>query len=190
VAAVLLCTLRGTPTLYYGDEIGMCDVPIAADQVRDPFEKNVPGMGLGRDPERTPMQWSPGVHAGFSTAPPWLPLAPDFRRVNVESQRLDPASMLSLYRALLALRRERPALSIGSYQALEVKPPLLGYVRSHGSERIAVLLNLSSVPQHSSVPGVLPSAPILLSTHPSRTGTALGQELLPDEAVLVRCSPR
>jgi len=66
VAAVLLLTLRGTPTLYYGDEIGMRDVPIPPDRVQDPFEKNVPGLGLGRDPERTPMQWSAAPHAGFS----------------------------------------------------------------------------------------------------------------------------
>jgi alpha-glucosidase len=185
VAAVLLCTLRGTPTIYYGDEIGMRDVPISADQVRDPFEKNVPGMGLGRDPERTPMQWSAAPHAGFSTAPPWLPLAADFASVNVEAQRLDPASMLTLYRALLARRREQPALSIGSYQALQLQSPLLGYVRAHGSDRILVLLNLSSAPQPLVVPGVLPSATIQLSTYPSRTAGALGRELLPDEAVLV-----
>ncbi|HKO93865.1 MAG TPA: alpha-amylase family glycosyl hydrolase [Polyangiaceae bacterium] len=189
VAAVLLCTLRGTPTMYYGDELGMCDVPIAADQVRDPFEKNVPGMGLGRDPERTPMQWSPAAHAGFSTATPWLPLAADFQRVNVEVQSRDPASMLSLYRDLLALRRARQALSIGSYQALTVQAPLLGYVRAHGSERIAVLLNLSATPQPLLVPEVPPSARLLLSTHPQRTGGSLGPELLPDEAVLVPLPP-
>jgi alpha-glucosidase len=65
VAAMLLLTLRGTPTLYYGDEIGMRDVPIAPDRIQDPFEKNVPGRGLGRDPERTPMQWNASPNAGF-----------------------------------------------------------------------------------------------------------------------------
>ena len=67
VAAMLLLTLRGTPTLYYGDEIGMHQVAIAPDQVRDPFEKNVPGIGVGRDGCRTPMQWDATTHAGFST---------------------------------------------------------------------------------------------------------------------------
>ncbi len=67
VAAMLLLTLRGTPTLYYGDEIGMHQVAIAPDQVRDPFEKNVPGIGVGRDGCRTPMQWDAGPIAGFST---------------------------------------------------------------------------------------------------------------------------
>jgi len=86
VAAMLLLTLRGTPTLYYGDEIGMEDVPISATQVRDPYEKNVPGLGLGRDPERTPMQWDASPHAGFSRADPWLPVGTSYRSVNVAAQ--------------------------------------------------------------------------------------------------------
>ena len=78
VAAMLLLTLRGTPTLYYGDEIGMQDVPIPPERVQDPFEKNVPGIGLGRDPERTPMQWNAAPNAGFTDGTPWLPLADDY----------------------------------------------------------------------------------------------------------------
>src|SRR3954470_23616577 len=66
VAAMLLFTLRGTPTLYYGDELGMHDVDIPPERVQDPFERNVPGRGLGRDPQRTPMQWNAQPHAGFS----------------------------------------------------------------------------------------------------------------------------
>src|SRR6185503_14487766 len=104
VAAMMLLTLRGTPTLYYGDEIGMRDVPIPAERVRDPFEKNVPGLGLGRDPERTPMQWDGSGGAGFTTGEPWLPLADDVAAVNVEMQRDDTRSLLALYRRLLALR--------------------------------------------------------------------------------------
>lgn len=82
VAAMLLLTLRGTPTMYYGDEIGMRDVSIPPHRVRDPFEKNVPGLGLGRDPVRTPMQWTDGEFAGFSTAEPWLPLGELLLRAN------------------------------------------------------------------------------------------------------------
>ena len=84
VAAMLLLTLRGTPTLYQGDEIGMRDVSIPPNRVQDPWEKNVPGLGLGRDPERTPMQWSDAEHAGFSSVDPWLPVSTDFATVNVE----------------------------------------------------------------------------------------------------------
>ncbi len=184
VAAVLLCTLRGTPTLYYGDEIGMRDVPIAPEQVHDPFEKNVPGLGLGRDPERTPMQWSDDPHAGFSSTAPWLPLASDYRQVNVERQRTDPASMFSLYRALLALRRAEPALAIGAYTPLDVAPPLLGYLRTHGDRRFGVLLNTSAKALRGSVPPALRSQTIVISTHAGRAGGALGSDLAPDEGVV------
>ena len=121
VAAMLLLTLRGTPTIYQGEEIGMTDVPIPPERVQDPWERNVPGLGLGRDPVRTPMQWDAGPNAGFARAgaEPWLPLAPDHRERNVAAQDADPRSMLSLYRALLALRRAEPALSVGSYLPVE-----------------------------------------------------------------------
>ena len=96
VAAMLLLTLRGTPTMYYGDEIGMVNVPIPAARVQDPFEKNVPGMGLGRDPCRTPMQWDRSPHAGFSAAEPWLPVADDYEAVNVSGRTRRPAVLLHL----------------------------------------------------------------------------------------------
>jgi alpha-glucosidase len=184
VAALLLCTLRGTPTLYYGDEIGMRDVPIAPDQVHDPFEKNVPGLGLGRDPERTPMQWSAEPQAGFSSTTPWLPIAADYAVVNVRRQEQDPSSLLSLYRSVLSLRRSEPALSIGSYAVLDVPAPLLGYVRAHAQRRIGVLLNLGPNAQPGGVPQALRSDRILLSTHPGRAGKALGSDLGPDEGVV------
>ena len=94
---MLLLTLRGTPTLYCGDEIGMRQVAIAPDQVRDPFEKNVPGIGVGRDGCRTPMQWNATAGAGFSTAAPWLPLADDYSSENVANLDFDASSILSLY---------------------------------------------------------------------------------------------
>jgi alpha-glucosidase len=184
VAAVLLCTLRGTPTLYYGDELGMLDVPIPPAAVQDPYEKNVPGLGLGRDPERTPMQWSAERHAGFSSALPWLPLAADFATRNVHVQRQDPDSLLLLYRELLSLRRARPALSIGAYGSLGTPSGVLGYVRSHGSSRVAVLLNLGGTPQPVSAQE-LSRATVLLSTRPQRAGTLCGTQLEPDEAVVL-----
>src|ERR671916_1410933 len=100
VAAMLLLTLRGTPTIYYGDEICMHDVEIPPERVQDPFEKNVPGRGLGRDPARTPMQWDTGPNAGFcpQNAEPWLPVANDYRTSNVASERAVQRSMLALHR--------------------------------------------------------------------------------------------
>jgi alpha-glucosidase len=134
VAAMLLLTLRGTPTLYYGDEIGMRDVPIPADEARDPQELGMPGRNLGRDPGRTPMPWNAGPGAGFTAGKPWLRLDRDYARVNVEAQQGDPDSLLALHRRLLELRARSPALSVGAYRPVRVDPPLLAYVRELAAE--------------------------------------------------------
>jgi alpha-glucosidase len=169
VAAMLLLTLRGTPTMYYGDELGMQNVAIAPDRVQDPLEKNVPGKGLGRDPCRTPMQWDESTFAGFSTVEPWLPLAPDHAIANVRRETEDPDSLLSLYRRLLGLRREHSALNQGSYQALPAAGNLLLYARQSPLERLVVALNLGSTATTFSLPSAGP-ARLLLSTLPARTG--------------------
>lgn len=123
IAAMLLLTLRGTPTLYYGEEIGMRQAAIAAEQVRDPFEKNVPGLGQGRDGCHTPMQWDARRFAGFSASQPWLPPAEDFASTNVARERADPSLLLNLYRRLIALRRARPALTRGAYRPIRRREP-------------------------------------------------------------------
>jgi alpha-glucosidase len=143
VAAMLLLTLRGTPTIYQGDEIGMSDVRIPPDRVQDPWEKNVPGLGLGRDPARTPMQWDASENAGFSTTDPWLPMSGDFAEVNVAAQTSRPDSILSLYRALLALRRAEPALNVGDYALIFATEQALAYERRFGSRRLLIVLNLT-----------------------------------------------
>ena len=109
VAAMLLLTLRGTPTMYYGDEIGLARVEIPPERVQDPWEKNEPGLGLGRDPERTPMQWDGSPNAGFTTGEPWLPLRRrSTRPATSKALPRDPGSILTLYRRLIALRRDEP----------------------------------------------------------------------------------
>src|SRR3984893_8653278 len=107
IAMLLLLTLRGTPTLYYGDEIGMHNGEIPPEHVHDPMEKNKPGLGLGRDPERTPMQWDSSPNAGFCSpgVEPWLPLPADYRQINVAVERDDPHSLLTLTCRLIELRR-------------------------------------------------------------------------------------
>jgi alpha-glucosidase len=140
VAALMLLTLRGTPFLYYGDELGMRDGDIPADRICDPVGKRFPG--LGRDPERTPMQWDGSTAAGFSTnADPWLPLAADWQTVNVAAQRDDPDSILSFYRRLIWFRRTSPALLEGTYRALESPPDTFVYLREHAEQRLLVALN-------------------------------------------------
>jgi alpha-glucosidase len=144
LAATLLLTLRGTPTLYYGDEIGMQDVVIAPGEQRDPAGLREPGKGLGRDPQRTPMQWNGSAGAGFTTATPWLPLAPDHVERNVERQQADPRSLHSLYRTLLALRRREPALHAGAIESVQAAGDCLWFDRVSGTSRLRVLINFGT----------------------------------------------
>jgi alpha-glucosidase len=169
VAAMLLLTLRGTPTIYQGDEIGMSDVPIPADRVQDPWEKNVPGLGLGRDPERTPMQWSGAEHAGFSAADPWLPVSADFSAVNVERLGSEANSILSLYRSLLALRRAEPALNAGVYAPFIGTDQVLAYERRFEGRRLLIALNLTDREASAETSHLR----VLLSTGTRASGEAL-----------------
>jgi alpha-glucosidase len=187
VAAMLLLTLRGTPTMYYGDEIGMRDVPIPPEQVKDPFEKNVPGLGLGRDPERTPMQWSGEERAGFTTGTPWLPIAEDYPSVNVSVESEDAASMLNLYRRLIQMRRVEPALAIGEFASVPADGDLMAYVRKADRRRLLIVLNLGPQPQTFNISDLECRASLLLSTHLDRGREELGDtvELRLDEGVII-----
>lgn len=187
VAAMLLLTLRGTPTLYYGDEIGMHQVAIAPSQVRDPWEKNVPGFGLGRDGCRTPMQWSDSANAGFSTAEPWLPLAENFDVDNVATQRCNPDSLLNLYRRLLMVRRTHPALTAGAYSPVPAAGNALAYERVTGVFRVLVVLNLGDITAEITLPNGTKSATILLSTEADRDDLTLSGPavLKPHEGVIL-----
>jgi alpha-glucosidase len=173
VAAMLLLTLRGTPTLYYGDELGMRDVAIPPQLVQDPWEKQVPGLGLGRDPERTPMQWDSRLHAGFTTGTPWLPVAADAARVNVAAQRQDPGSLLTLYHRLIGLRRASPALAVGTYTPLEAPGEVLAYMRTAAGQRFLVVLNLGPHPQQFAASQAATHGRVVLSTHLDRTEEAV-----------------
>jgi alpha-glucosidase len=186
IAAMLLLTLRGTPTLYYGDEIGMRDVAIPPALVQDPWEKNVPGLGLGRDPERTPMQWDDSHNAGFTAGTPWLPVADDYPRVNVAAERYDPTSMLTLYRRLIALRRATPALAVGSYAPVATVGDLLAYTRVYGEQRCLVVLNLGAASERLELGQAGLRGRFVLSTALDRSGEQVREtvELRPDEGVV------
>lgn len=187
VAAMLLLTLRGTPTMYYGDEIGMRDVEVPPERAQDPTELRNPGMGMGRDPFRTPMQWSPEEGAGFSRAQPWLPVAEDYRAVNVEVQRDQQRSMLSLVRGLIELRRTEKALSLGDYFPVNASGPLLAYRREHADERFLIALNLSSRRQELPAGEAPWRGVIVRSTHPESEGGRVdgGVRLGADEGVVI-----
>lgn len=186
VAAMMLLTLRGTPTLYQGDEIGIGKVTIPPERMRDPQHFRQPTLDIGRDRSRTPMPWDDTPHAGFSTAEPWLPLNDDWHQRNVRAQTADPDSMLNFYRRMLALRRAHQALSIGSFRLLEGGRDVLCYVREHQGERLAVFLNLSSGLRHCELEGYGSVDGVLASTLSPRPfdGT-----LLPDEGVVLRLAP-
>jgi alpha-glucosidase len=176
IAAMLLLTLRGTPTLYYADELGIGYVEIAPNRIKDPWALREPGINVGRDPARTPMQWDASAFAGFSTHEPWLPLTPDHAARNVAAMRDDKTSILVLVRSLLHSRREHAALSQGEWRLLSAGSDVLAYERRDGDDRICVVLNFSADPQAWSAPTAT-KARIAISTHGDRCGEAVGSSL-------------
>lgn len=169
LAQFMLLTLRGTPTLYYGDELGMADVPIPEGKQRDPIAYSL-SPDKGRDPERTPMQWDGGPNAGFCDpdVEPWLPVASDWREVNVQRELGDASSMLVMIRSLLDLRRRSGALRLGSYRPVDTgSDNCFVFLREYGDERRLVALNVSN--DDARVPLEHPAI-ICLSTHGGREG--------------------
>ncbi len=142
-------TLRGTPVMYYGEEIGMeNNDPTRKEDVKDPIGRTGWPQEKGRDGERTPMQWNTAPNAGFSKATPWLPTPPSFMTHNVESESKDPNSVLNLYKKVLALRHTNPALLDGKYIALnEDDQNVMSYLRIYKGKAVLVALNMSAAPQ-------------------------------------------
>ena len=185
VGMMLLLTLRGTPTAYYGDELDMEDVPIPESQRQDGWGSQVGGDT--RDGERTPMQWSAAPNGGFSPANvrPWLPLAPDFQTFNVDRELDEPGSMLNLTLALLQLRHSSPVLQRGSYTPVEEGlPACFVYTRQLDGETFLIALNFTR--EQQTVP-LGSRGSILLSTHLDRSGEEdLRQlRLRPSEGVVI-----
>jgi alpha-glucosidase len=190
VAGMLLLTLRGTPTVYYGDEIGMEEAILRADQVRDPFEKNVPGMGLGRDGCRTPMQWDDSRAAGFTAAEPWLPVSDSYPERNVARQREDASSIYQLYRRIIELRRAEPALATGAYRPLLSEGNLLLFARESGGARFIVALNMGGSPVKTQWPSGFAPGRVVLSTLLDRIDEPVRGtiELRPHEGLILAAS--
>jgi alpha-glucosidase len=148
--ATLLLTPRATALMYYGQELGMSNNdPKSPEQVRDPIGKSGWPKEIGRDGERTPMQWNATPNAGFSSASAtWLPVSPAYTTVNAASETADPGSLLSYYRKLIHLRKQNAALREGQVRILDDRNPnVLSFVRTAGGATVLVSMNFSSSPQ-------------------------------------------
>ncbi|MBM3138205.1 MAG: alpha-glucosidase, partial [Chloroflexi bacterium] len=148
VAAAMLLTLRGTPFMYYGEEIGMREVTLKRSQILDPVGLRFWPFYKGRDGCRTPMQWNSIENAGFSIGQPWLPLHPDWRERNVENQTKDPGSLLNFYKELIVLRRSEEVLVKGEIRLLQDVPNnVLAYERVYLTKKARIYLNFCQTPQ-------------------------------------------
>ena len=186
IAAMLLLTLPGTLTMYYGEEFAMTNVPIPPEQVQDPAEKNQPGIGMGRDPERTPMPWDGSPLAGFTSGHPWLPIGPDHASGNVEAFERDTNSIWHLYRTLIALKHTHPAL-LGVEMRAAADKSLLRYERGEAKQRLLVLLNFGRTPLRAATE----TGSILVATAPSRVGERVNNlvELGDSEGLVIQIDP-
>jgi len=186
VAAMMQLTLRGTPTIYYGDELGIENGDIPPEKIQDPQGLNL-GAERTRDVARTPMQWTTDAYAGFSSVEPWLPVSCDYMTRNVAAQSVCPYSMLNLYRHLLSLRRRMPALYGGDYASLDAgDPDCFAYVREAGDQRFVIALNMSATPRTLAIP-IGMEGHIVLSTHLDREETVSLDRLTlrPDEGIII-----
>ncbi|NOJ38441.1 DUF3459 domain-containing protein [Bradyrhizobium sp. WSM 1791] len=186
ILAMLLMTIRGTPFLFAGDEIGSEQVKIPPEKIQDPFEKLVKGFDLNRDPERAPLRWDDTARGGFTTGEPWLPLSEDRSR-NIEAQRRDARSLLNLYRELIALRRRERCLSHGEYRPRRAHNDIFWFARTLDETEILVALNLCREPRLLEWQG---SGSRLMSTYLDReAGKVEGPtHLRPNEGVIVKVS--
>ncbi|SHI32456.1 alpha-glucosidase [Palleronia salina] len=176
-AAMLLLTLRGTPTIYQGEELGMVNEAVPDHMIQDPWAINNPGTGLGRDPVRIPMPWDDSAGRGFTDGEPWLPLS---TVPAANAQEDDPRSMLVLYRHLIWLRRQHATLRLGDYRRLHADAATLAYARGHGDEVLHVAINFTDRTQPLPCGGT----PVF-STVPDRDLAEIS-ELAPHEGLLLR----
>ncbi len=189
VAAMLLLTLRGTPTIYYGDEIGMRDVPIPFEEVQDPQGLNMPDKNLSRDPSRTPMQWNNGVNAGFTMAKPWLRIDKHYKKLNVATQKEEPHSLLHFYKRMIQFRQDNLSLTIGNYRPVHADANVISFIReAEGHPKFLIILNLSHRPVYFKVEHIDVKGRIVIATSHDWEGTEIDNRinLSGDEGVIVQ----
>lgn len=173
--AMLLLTLRGTPFIYYGEEIGMQEIRLPRRMLLDPVGKKWYPFHRGRDGCRTPMQWDAGPAAGFTAGEPWLPVGSKAAQRNVAYQEKEPSSLLNFYKKMIRLRKELPALLRGSYRSVVEGVPgeCYLYLRELEEQKLLLALNFSAHRQELNLPPGLRPARLLISTDPCRLTGAL-----------------
>jgi len=192
---VLLLTLKGTPFIYQGQEIGMTNFDFTSIyQIKDVESHNVYRMAkrlhipetirwrmikrTTRDNARTPMQWNDGFNAGFTTGKPWLPVNPNYTRINVESQINNADSIRNFYKTMIKLRAGNDVLKYGNFEALKIERHLFAYKRTYGDQSLIIALNFSPRPRKFNCSGE-----VILSNY--KTGFS-GGVLKPYEAVIIK----
>ena len=165
VLAVLLLTLKGTPFLYYGEELGMTNCHIPKKHLQDPVGLMYWPIPVGRDGERTPMQWTPGINAGFTAGEPWLPINKNYTAVNVQTELEDKKSFLNFYKSLINLRKRNDILTFGSWEPVNKgENDIISYKRLYNSKEILVILNFSNKIKNK-MPVDIVNRKVLFSTH-------------------------
>jgi alpha-glucosidase len=144
IAMTLLLTLRGTPFMYYGEEIGMRNINLRRSEILDPPGQRFWPLYKGRDGCRAPMQWNDAENAGFSNAKPWLPVNPDYTRRNVAAQLADPHSLLNFTKKLISLRKDYPALRNGEHVPLSAPTGAAAYMRRTPGQSVLVAINFTA----------------------------------------------
>jgi len=141
VLATILLTTKGTPFIYYGEEIGMKNGKIKKNQIMDPVGKKYWPIEKGRDKERTPMLWTSGHNAGFTRVTPWLPINEEHKTTNVDKEEKHPDSTLNFYKELIALRKKEDSLITGTFEKFYVDKSVATYFREYNKEKILVVIN-------------------------------------------------
>jgi alpha-glucosidase len=179
--ALLLLTLRGTPFIYYGEEIGLKEALLPKTKLKDPIGVKWYPLHRGRDGCRTPMHWTAGSGAGFSTAETWLPLGPEVEARNVQVQQSDPHSLLNLYRKLIQLRKELPALYEGTYRSIieGIPEDCFCFLRQAEGQTVAICLNFSPQQRQFTLSD-WGQPQLLFSTSPARAKADIDQQLTID----------
>jgi alpha-glucosidase len=165
--AALYLTLRGTPIIYYGEEIGMKTTPpTRKEDVQDPIGRKGWPQEKGRDGERTPMQWNGDENAGFTTGKPWLPVPPTYKTHNVAAESKNSNSVLAFYKQVLNLRHTNAALFDGDYQAIDQNDSnVLAYLRTYRDQSVVIALNMSGAPQKLNLTAGSSTKPLVLTAN-------------------------